>query len=98
MKSSITLHTYTEMCYLFSNKFIMWNLFPREGIGRAHLIFDIISEDLLNADLRIPTVQFLLTHCSVADKGIVYNVMLRGKQDKWTVIYKLVKDWAGSAA
>lgn len=61
----------------------MWNLFPRQSIGRAYLIFYIISEDLLNADLRIPLFQFVLTHCSVIDKGMVDNhIMLRGEQIK----------------
>lgn len=75
-------HHTAEMYYLFSNKLIMWNLFPRQSFGIAYLIFDIISEDLLNADLRIPAFQFILTHCSVIDKGIVYHNMVRGKQIK----------------
>lgn len=82
LKSYITLHTYTEMYYLFCNKLTIWNLFPRQSIGRAYLIFDIISDDLLNADSRIPAFQFILTNCSVIDKGSMYHIMLRGKQLK----------------
>lgn len=63
----------------------MLNLFPKQRIDRAYLIFDIISEDLLNTTLSIPTFQFTLTHCSVIDKGIIshYAAGQTNKINEW---------------